>query len=142
MLRVFLQSIGSDGVPHDAILLGAAQETNFEDLTRRVVATSRGACPVKLKSDMSCVSFGPDTAVNLLLKLWINHRVVYRNISLPARGADRRGTDRDRADEEPSSEPEAVTAEAEAEPFAAPPCAACSRPWSAHATHPAITCGY
>ena len=24
----------------------------------------------------------------------------------------------------------------------APPCAACRRPWSAHATHPATTCGY
>ena len=40
--------------------------------------------------------------------------------------------------EEPSSEPEAVTADAEA----ASPCAACNRPWSAHATHPATTCGH
>ena len=28
------------------------------------------------------------------------------------------------------------------EPVKAPPCAACTRPWSAHATHPATTCGY
>ena len=39
-------------------------------------------------------------------------------------------------------EPEAPTADQEAEPVTAPPCAACSRPGSAHATHPATTCGY
>ncbi len=43
--------------------------------------------------------------------------------------------------EEPNPEHEA-TAHQEAEPVTAPPCAACHRPWSAHATHPATTCGY
>ena len=44
--------------------------------------------------------------------------------------------------EESAREPEASIADQEAEPAAAPPCAACHRPWSAHATHPATTCGY
>ncbi len=44
--------------------------------------------------------------------------------------------------EEPAPEPEASTADHEAEPATAPPCAACHRPWSAHAAHPATTCGY
>ena len=44
--------------------------------------------------------------------------------------------------EEPAPEPEASTTDQEAEPATAPPCAACHRPWSAHATHPATTCGY
>ena len=56
--------------------------------------------------------------------------------------ADERKAEAEAKEEEPAAEPDTAIAGREAESNTAPPCAACHRPWSAHATHPATTCGY
>ena len=78
LLRLYLQSIGSNQASGDPLLLGAKNERAMETLTARVEAMKYRGCLGAATPETDCVRFGEGTAVNLLVKVWINGKSAYR----------------------------------------------------------------
>jgi hypothetical protein len=77
MLRLFLESIGSDKTNRASILIGATNASDLATATRQIESNQSVACPVASPAEIDCVSFNKGTAVSLLSSLWINGRLLY-----------------------------------------------------------------
>lgn len=78
MLRLFLQSIGSNNTRQSPLLIGANNARDLDDATNQIEQKGVAGCSAASPAEIECVSFGTETAVNLLSSIGVNGKLEHR----------------------------------------------------------------
>lgn len=77
-LRLMLLTLRNDDTRRFPILLGSTDTLEMWDASDRFVGGTLTACPASSSSGLQCMFFDKDTAVSVLISVWVNGRHSYR----------------------------------------------------------------
>jgi hypothetical protein len=81
LLRLMVLTLTSDNTRRSPVLLGSTETLEIWDASDRIVAGTLTGCPPSSSSGLQCMFFDKDSAVSVLISVWINGRHFYHPLS-------------------------------------------------------------
>ncbi|HEY1986030.1 MAG TPA: hypothetical protein VGG85_11505 [Terracidiphilus sp.] len=81
LLRLMLLTLADDDTRRFPVLLGSTETLELWDAADKIAGGPLTACPPSSSSTLQCLFFDKDSAVSVLMSVWLNGRRVYRPIS-------------------------------------------------------------
>jgi hypothetical protein len=81
LLRLMLLTLRNDDTRRFPVLLGSTDTLEVWDASDRLVGGTLTACPASSSSALECLFFDKDSAVSVLISVWVNGRHSYRPLS-------------------------------------------------------------
>jgi hypothetical protein len=81
LLRLQLLTLSNDQRRRLPVLLGATQTHQLWEASDRIVEGTLGTCPASTSPSLACMFFDKDSAVSVLMSVWVNGRHVYHPLT-------------------------------------------------------------
>ncbi len=81
LLRLTVLTLRNDDTKRSPVLLGSTDTLEIWDASDRIVGGTLTACPPSSSSGLQCMFFDKDSAVSVLISVWINGRHVFHPLS-------------------------------------------------------------
>ncbi|SRR6266567_483069 len=80
-LRLMLLTLANDDTRRFPVLLGSTNTLEIWDASDKIVGGTLTRCPPSSSSGLECMFFDKDSAVSVMMSLWVNGRHLYRPLS-------------------------------------------------------------
>jgi len=80
LLRLMLLTLRDDNTRRFPVLLGSTQTSEIWDASDKIVDGTLTACPPPSSSRLQCLFLGKDSAVSVLMSVWVNGRLTYNSL--------------------------------------------------------------
>jgi hypothetical protein len=81
LLRLMVLTLRNDDTRRSPVLLGSTDTLQIWDASDKIVGGTLTACPASSSSGIQCMFFDKDSAVSVLISVWVNGRCVYHPLS-------------------------------------------------------------
>ena len=81
LLRLTVLTLRNDDTRRPPVLLGSTDTVEIWDASDRIVGGTLTACPASSSSRIQCMFFDKDSAVSVLISVWVNGRHVYHPLT-------------------------------------------------------------
>ncbi len=80
-LRLMVLSLANDDTRRLPVLLGSTDTLDLWGASDKVLSGALTSCPVSSSSRLGCMFFDKDSAVSVMMSVWVNGRHIYRPLS-------------------------------------------------------------
>ncbi len=81
LLRLMVLTLTSDNTRRSPVLLGSTETLEIWDASDRIASGTLTGCPPSSSSGLQCMFFDKDSAVSVLISVWVNGRHLYHPLS-------------------------------------------------------------
>jgi hypothetical protein len=81
LLRLMLLTLANDDTRRFPVLLGSTDTLELWNASDTIAGGASASCPASSSSELQCMLFDKDSAVSVLMSVWVNGRHLYRPMS-------------------------------------------------------------